>query len=103
MTGLKFNFVIASALAAGLAGAAYAGPAPVGSLCNADGKIEVYGEVASTSCSAEPEKEMKALLKAGSEYQGRYGLATEKKMLIDSRIDRRIRELRKLKAAKTAP
>jgi hypothetical protein len=104
MTGSKLKILIAAALT-GLAGAAAsAESAPVGSLCNAEGKIEVFGEVATITCSEAPEAEMKALLKAGSEYQTRYGLSTEKKMLIDARINRRVKELRKLKsAAKTAP
>lgn len=99
MAALKLRYWIAASFA-GLAGAAAAQPAPVGSLCNAGGKIEVFAEVASIGCAADPEKEMKALFKARSEYQGTFGLSPEKKAQIDARIERRIRELRKAKAAK---
>jgi hypothetical protein len=93
--------LIASSLA-GLAGAAAATaqPAPVGSLCNSEHKIEVFKEVSSTACADDPEKEMKALFKARAEYQGTFGISPEKKAQIDARIDRRLRELRKLKDAK---
>jgi hypothetical protein len=100
MAGLSARLLIASSLLAGLAGAAAAQPAPVGSLCNAAGKVEVFREEVAISCAEEPEQEMKALFKARGEYQGKFGLSPELKAQIDARIDRRIRELRKIKAAK---
>jgi hypothetical protein len=95
--------ILVAALLAGLAGSAAAAlPTPVGSLCNADGLIEVLAEVSTTPCLAEPDKEMKALFKAQTEFQGMRSLSVEKKLQIDGRIERRVRELRKLKATKKA-
>lgn len=101
MTGPKPKIAIALPLLAGLAGAAAAAAPlpPVGSLCNAQGKIEVFSEVSTTDCVDEPDKEIKALFRAQTEYQRSSGLTVEKKLQIDARIERRIRELRKLKAA----
>ena len=99
MPGTKPRIVSAVMLACGVAGsAAAAAPPPVGSLCNAEGRIEVFSEAASTPCVAEPEKEMKALFKAQAEFQRMSRLSVEKKLQIDARIERRIREIRKLKA-----
>jgi hypothetical protein len=102
MNGRKLRIVIgASALAAAaVPGSGAAAQTPVGSLCNGSGKIEVFTEVSSIACVGDPEREMKALFKARSEYQGMFGLAPEKKAQIDARIERRIRELRKIKAAR---
>jgi hypothetical protein len=90
----------AAVLAAGLAVAAQAAPAPVGSLCNAEGRIEVFHQVSSSACAAEPDKELKAQIKARTEYQDKFGLSVDEKAQIDARIQRRIREIWKIKAAK---
>ena len=104
MAWMTARIVIASSLLAALAGAAAAAPGPVGSLCNSNGRIEVFQEVASTACVDETDKEMKALFKARSEFQGTPGLSPEKRAQIDARIERRIRELRRIKTtAKAVP
>ena len=102
MIGVSRIWVAGTALlaAAGLAGAAQAAPTPVGSLCNAEGKIEVFHQVSASACADEPDKELKALFKARSEYQDKFGLSVEEKAQIDARIQRRIREIWKIKAAK---
>lgn len=94
MARMSRTLGIAAVLAAGLAGAAAAQPAPVGSLCNADGRIEVMAQVSSASCAGEPGKEMKALFKARAEFQENSQLSPEQRGVIDARIQRRIRELR---------
>lgn len=101
MTGPRLKIAIVSSLFAGLAGAdAAAALPPVGSLCNAGGRIEVFAEVSETACVDEPDKEMKALFKAQSEYERSTKLSVEKKLQIGARIERRIREIRKAKQAK---
>ena len=102
MIGVSRFWVAGSAMLAGaaLAGAAVAAPAPVGSLCNAEGKIEVFHQVSTSACADEPDKELKALFKARSEYQDKFGLTADERAQIDARIQRRIRELWKIKAAK---
>lgn len=101
MTGVTKLYLCASALlVAGIGGAAGATAAPVGSLCNAGGKIEVMSQVSDAACTAEPAAELKALLKARRGYQDQSNLTSEQRAQIDARIDRRLRELWKAKAAK---
>ncbi|MDB5722472.1 MAG: hypothetical protein JWP15_3090 [Alphaproteobacteria bacterium] len=90
---------ISSVLLAGAIGSAAMAVAPVGSLCNADGKIEVMSQVAGTPCVNEPDKELKALLKARAAYQDMMGLGPQEKAQIDARIERRMKEIWKIKAA----
>jgi len=100
MTGVTKLYLGASVLLlAGLGGAAGATAAPVGSLCNAGGKIEVMAKVSDAECTAEPSAELKALLKARRAYQDQSDLTSEQRAQIDARIDRRMRELWKAKAA----
>ena len=104
MAWRKARIAIASTLLAGLAGTAAAGPAPVGSLCNAEGKIQVFAHQASIGCTDSADSELKALLKARGEYKDMSGLSLEEKAQVDARIQRRLREIWKIKsAAKSAP
>ena len=86
-----------------VAGSAGAGAAatqkPVGSLCNANGKIEVMATVTGIECVDAPDQELKALLKARAEFQDKSGLSAEQRAMIDARIQRRIREIWKIQSA----
>ena len=97
MAWRKARIAIASTLLAGPA-------APVGSLCNAEGKIQVFAHQASIGCTDSADSELKALLKARGEYKDMSGLSLEEKAQVDARIQRRLREIWKIKsAAKSAP
>ena len=79
-------------------------PAELHRLPTGAGKIQVFAHQASIGCTDAADSELKALLKARGEYKDMSGLSLEEKAQVDARIQRRLREIWKIKsAAKSAP
>jgi len=89
------GFAAAAFFLAGAAGAATAPmPTASGSLCNAQGKVEVLSEKVDVDCGDGPQAEMKALYRARSQYDSGNYLGVEQRAMIEARIQQRIHQLR---------
>jgi hypothetical protein len=72
-----------------------ANAAPVGRLCNADGRVEVLSQASEIACGTTAKDEARALLRARQRYESDWSLGFDTKALISARIERRLSELRK--------